>query len=399
MNLSRYYGAISVGTLLSELLTNTKYRDKSLRFYSDVEDTFFKYPYLLVSAGHNYKRENFRDSIGFPKISPDNKQSLLVDSGGFQLAKGVISEEKYNDAMALKWSEDNGDIFPILDRPPIATGFANNSNEFREKFKFCLKKSVISAKFYADNRTRNDAVILNVLQGRTLADRESWYNLISKFPLDGWGYGGNFSLKGMISALLFIKSKGELDRKKTVYYHILGVSKLQSIIYLTYLQHLFNISGRDVIISFDSSYPFKTCAFGNYFTFPHLRGINQFAFSNVWKDLYAQKLTKEHRLPCTCSVCSTVDDVNEFLQDPKLFYVLTSLHNFSKLIEYKKIIENIIEMDIEELYDGFFPADIRRNMKIIKAAFEMPGYEGLNYLEREIREETESKTENISEMF
>ena len=106
---------------------------KSLRIYNDSLDTYFKYPWMLVSAGIFYTKDDLRKKI------KAEKAKVFVDSGGYQLARGTVPAEIYTDKVALEWSEKNGDIFPILDRPSFNTGpdkpFSMNSENFAEMIK------------------------------------------------------------------------------------------------------------------------------------------------------------------------------------------------------------------------------------------------------------------------
>ena len=379
---SVYYPAISVGTFQSALIDDEKYFGKSFRFYEeDNDNSFFKYPYLLISAAHNYKKGDLRTKINFPKT---DEHMLFIDSGGFQLATGALDESKYGDKTALEWSDKNGDIFPILDRPPYITG--KSGVEDSVFFKTCLKKSVISAKYYSDNRSNPDAKILNVLHGRTMEDLEYWYKFLSPFKFEGWAGGGVHTLAELLRSVLFLKKKGEFDRKgEKVFYHIFGISKASFMPYIEYVQHLFNKAGYNLVISFDSSYPMKTSAFGNYFLYTSITGISQMKWSNQWKELYEKKLTDAHRLPCPCPICTSVTDIREFLREPKVFYNIAAAHNLYRFFDFKRTIENLVFLDMPELWESSFDSITRRNFKIIEKAFNMKKgwYE---YLKNEIIE-------------
>ena len=127
---------------------------KSLRIYNKDVDSYYKNPWILISAGVQYDKADVRKNIGA------ETSRVFIDSGGFQLAMGTVNEKKFNDKVALEWSEKNGDIFPILDRPVRNLGPDKPLKTYEE----CLEKSVASAKYYSENRTRSDALVLNVLQ-------------------------------------------------------------------------------------------------------------------------------------------------------------------------------------------------------------------------------------------
>lgn len=376
-----YYPACSVGTYLGAIRTNEQYSGHSFRFYNKDENPFFYHPYLLISAAHNYKKNNLREELNFP-TSPEHL--LMVDSGGFQLATGAISEDKWNNEKALNWSEQNGDIFPILDVPPYITGMTGTDDFSR--FKECLKKSVLSAKYYSEHRSKSNCKILNVLHGRNLKEFEYWYSFIHKFEFDGWAKGGIKSLADLLRSVLFFKNKGEFDKNKKVYFHIFGISRASFMPYIEYVQHLLNKENYNVVITFDSSYPLKTAAFGNYFLFTSNNGVSQMGWSNKYKDKYEKSLNESHKLPCSCPICISVPNVKNFLLNPKEFYNVTTSHNLYRFFEYKTIIENLIFLDIEELWETSFNSNTRRNFKIIEKAFKMK--EGWHdYIVKEIKED------------
>ena len=142
---------------------------KSLRIYNKDVDSYFHNPYILISAGSVYKKTNFRKTIHA------ENSIVFVDSGGYNLAHSTLDHKRYTDKIALEFSEANGDIFPILDRPTFTLGMMREDKKGKQKpvspykdYKECLNLSVNSAKYYYENRSRSDATILNVIQGQTV---------------------------------------------------------------------------------------------------------------------------------------------------------------------------------------------------------------------------------------
>ena len=54
---------------------------KSLRIYNRKYDAYFYNPYILISAGTQYQKTNFREKLDIGK-----ECKIFVDSGGYQLA-------------------------------------------------------------------------------------------------------------------------------------------------------------------------------------------------------------------------------------------------------------------------------------------------------------------------
>ena len=89
---------------------------KSVRVFNKNSNSYFHYPWLLLAANEHHRKKNYRKQIGA------ETSRVFVDSGGFSLAMGKTSQKTYTDRQALDWSEKNGDIFPILDRPAKEIG-------------------------------------------------------------------------------------------------------------------------------------------------------------------------------------------------------------------------------------------------------------------------------------
>ena len=177
-------------------------KKKSLRIYNRDFDAYFHNPYILISAGTSWRKKDFRKTIHA------ENSNVFVDSGGYNLAHGTVDPKKFTDKVALEWSEANGDVFPILDRPSFTLHLKNDDGTPKSPYKDydeCLKLSVASAKYYTENRTRSDTIILNVLQGLTVEEIEKWYKEICKYQFEGWAYGGtNGNLGRILPALKFL---------------------------------------------------------------------------------------------------------------------------------------------------------------------------------------------------
>jgi len=357
-------------------------KKKSLRIYKKEVDSYFKNYFMLISAGTSHKRDNFRKTI------QAEDAMVFVDSGGYQLAHSTVNHLKYTDDVALKWSEQNGDIFPILDRPTFTLGREKKPGVPLSPYKDyeeCLRLSVNSAKHYAENRTRSDAKILNVIQGQTIAQIKKWYDNISKYQFEGWAYGGTKGNLGrIVPALLFLHGNKEFEREKCNLFHIFGVTSNESMIYFQYLQMLLNKSGIDVQITYDSTYWNRTCVFGGYFTEARYvigTGMASMSWSN---QINYRELAKDFRLPCSCPICDDLVNVysffNHYKEDKegneivrfKDFNMNIAFHNLYLQLEYLKNVTRILKSNMKEVYKEFFPKKIYDNLVFLDMVFENP---------------------------
>lgn len=336
---------------------------KSLRIYNDLFDSYFHCPWMLVSAGIFYKKEDLREKIN------GERAKIFVDSGGYQLAMGTVPTETYTDKVALEWSEKNGDIFPILDRPSFNTGPDKPLKSYQE----CLEKTITSAKYYTENRTRSDAKILNVLQGQTRDAMERWYNEVKDFKLDGWGIGGT---KGNIDRVLLglslLIEKNEFKDFK--YVHIFGVSSYEIMLLLEWTQRVLNKMGINIQLTYDATSWNRAAVFGGYFLSPNLvTGIQSLNFTNQSEiedsgldhvmysvDVDYSKLGKDFKFPCDCVICSDIDNTYNMINTKssskdkdisfKKFNVITSYHNLYMQFKWIEMFNNWLASESNSLY-------------------------------------------------
>ena len=375
-------GLMSMFYSMNDKEIATKYqpdfkKQKSLRIYNKKYDAYFHNPYLLISAGTQYNKKNFRE-----KLDIGDECKIFVDSGGYQLAMGTVNANKYTDEVALKWSEANGNIFPILDRPAFSKLY---------DYDFSLKSSVNSAKYYQENRSKSDAYVLNVLQGENKEDMENWYKKISPYKFEGWGFGGskgNLALIGM--AILTLLNNGEFDREKCKYLHIFGVSSNEVMVYLQFIQRMLNRQDIDIQLTYDSTYWNRTCVFGGYFIREQYiigTGMESMNWPNTID--YA-KLGKDFKLPCWCPICEDLDDgysfFNTFKKNKKgeekisfvKFNMMVGFHNLFLQMIYNKMTNRILKADMPEVYKEAFSPKIYKNLVLLETVFSKPR-KGDNY--------------------
>ena len=157
---------MSLGAFMSVVKKDQKHfkTGKSFRYYSKDSDAVFHYPYMLTSAAHNFQDMDFRKTIGFEE---NTKGLFFGDSGGFQLLTGK-APKGFTRELGFEWMEKNCDVYPLLDMPFPKTFNAVSDEYFNKSIEFTKE----SAKYFLDNRTRDDNIILNVVQGRDLNEIE-----------------------------------------------------------------------------------------------------------------------------------------------------------------------------------------------------------------------------------
>ena len=346
-------------------------KKKSLRIYKKDSDSYFKNFFMLISAGTQHNKKDFRKTIQ----AEDAK--IFVDSGGYQLAHSTVNVKKYTDDIALKWSEENGDIFPILDRPTFTLGMMRDGKPVSpyKDYQECLDLSVNSAKHYAENRTRSDAKILNVIQGQTIPQVKKWYDEIKKYEFEGWAYGGTRGNLGrIVPAILFLINNKEFDRPKCDLFHIFGVTSNESMIYFQYLQMLLNKHNIDMQITYDSTYWNRTVVFGGYFTEARYITGTGMASMNWPNTISYENLSKDFRLPCHCPICKDCTDVYSLFNQYKTnkegkevvvfrdFNMTMAFHNLYLQLEYLENVTRILKSGMKEIYLEFFPKKIYDNL-------------------------------------
>jgi hypothetical protein len=355
-------------------------KKKSLRIYNKDFDSYFYNPYILISAGTSWRKKDFRKTIHA------EKSVVFVDSGGYNLAHGTVDPKKFTDKIALEWSEANGDIFPILDRPSFTLHLKKEDGTPKSPYKDyqeCLDLSVESAKYYSENRTRSDALILNVLQGLEVAEIEKWYKNISKYQFEGWAYGGtNGNLGRILPALKFLLQHGELERESCKMFHIFGVTSNESMIYFQYIQMVLDRMDIDVQITYDSTYWNRTCVYGSYMTKPrYVVGLGMEAM-NWPNSINYKKMSKDFKLPCKCPVCLDLKDTYSFFNNYKVdddtgeetivfgkFNNMIAFHNLYLQLEYLENVNRIFSSGMRDVYNEFFPKRVSDNFDLIDRYF------------------------------
>ena len=240
------------------------------------KEGYFTYPTALYSAGHaclDMDKVNDRDSMC---VNRDRNFSTIVgDSGGYQIGKGVIKFDwkdfEGNKANAvrsniLNWLELTSDWAMTLDVPSWAADDLNSPKTGLNSFQDTLDGTIYNNKFFQKNRL-GQTKFLNVLQGDDWETAQIWYDQVKNFEFEGWAMGGinMCDMEVMLRRLIIMRDEKKLEGKDWM--HVLGTSQLDWACFLTQVQrqvrkHINN----NFTMSFDSASAFLSTANGLVYT-------------------------------------------------------------------------------------------------------------------------------------
>jgi len=272
-----YFPSFSAGAMGSSLAKNVKLKnDLSIRFYSDEFPEKYRHTDILITAGHHFKKDDYKNDLGLT-----DKNLVMGDSGGYQIASGAIKWDMSIRERIFKWLEHNSDIAMNLDIPPKI--------KYEGMYEECLKISKDNFKYFADNQSGNTD-FLNVVQGTNDLEYINWYNEMKDYPFQGWAVGGGGrNVFAFMSGVMSLLQGGEHLKDTNKYFHILGISKVKDFLMLNQLQKSLNEVDSKIIVTTDSSSPDRAVVFGSYyhsydFKKPSFRSINVPKYDDSFKD-------------------------------------------------------------------------------------------------------------------
>ena len=272
-----YFPSFSAGAMGSSLAKNVKLKnDLSIRFYSDEFPEKYRHTDILITAGHHFKKDDYKNDLGLT-----DKNLVMGDSGGYQIASGAIKWDMSIRERIFKWLEHNSDIAMNLDIPPKI--------KYEGMYEECLKISKDNFKYFADNQSGNTD-FLNVVQGTNDLEYINWYNEMKDYPFQGWAVGGGGrNVFTFMSGVMSLLQGGEHLKDTNKYFHILGISKIKDFLMLNQLQKSLNEIGSDIVVTTDSSSPDRAVVFGSYyhsydFKKAVFRSINVPKYDDSFKD-------------------------------------------------------------------------------------------------------------------
>lgn len=260
----------------------------------DPDNSYYHYPYSLYSAGHaeldltkGPKRE--------PMIHNRNREKtiLLGDSGGFQLATGVIKMDwatvkgPEGDVMRekiLRFLESTADWSMTLDVPAFAAVGNASKRTGLTSFEQTLDITEHNLHYFVKNRIPGKTKFLNVLSGTTSEDSKTWYETVKHFStpssIEAMGYERDRTLEGfafaginmrnmytVLNRLLDLREDNLLHDKDWI--HFLGIGRLDWACHLTAIERVLKKHHNpNINISFDASSPYVSAGgYGLVYTY------------------------------------------------------------------------------------------------------------------------------------
>jgi hypothetical protein len=367
---------IYLPALMAERTTKKHYKHKntkSFRFYTD-DNPIFYYPHFLISAGLLLPQKTIIKDLKYDL----SKGIVLGDSGGWQLNKGSLTYSKNIVESILYWLEENTNYAMNIDFPPDVD---SKWDTYIEK----LKISKYNYEYFAEHK-KNKTKLMNVIHGTNLKRLNTWYDAVKDFEFEGgWGLGSSKSTFYFILTFFFLYEKGEIDKFNSKSYinplfHLLGFSKTKEIPLLFYIQEKLNKLDKNITLTFDSSSPFKTAAFGNYYFWSYFFDLEDKRFnsitlsSNILKN--KSNYNKDVLLPCNCPICKdiTFGDVIELLNNEEKthdgnYYLYLGCHNLYLMLDYVENMSRIIRTESKEIINSYFSEKMIGIFSIIDKAF------------------------------
>ena len=260
------------------------------------EDSYYYYPFGLYSAGHaqlDLEKTDIHEAM--IQKRDRSKTVILGDSGGFQIAKGVIKLD-WEDAInptsearealcekMLRWLEYTADWSMTLDFPAFAAIPPYNKKTGLTDVKQTIDMSLYNLDYFVRNRVPGATKFLNVLSGADEQSSQEWFDLVVPFSdpkfvkenygdeartLEGYAMAGvnigQMSL--LLKRILQLRERGLLENKGWI--HCLGTGKLHWACYLTSIQRMLRKhDSPNIQVSFDAASPFVNTAYGQTYTY------------------------------------------------------------------------------------------------------------------------------------
>ena len=233
--------------------------------FLDPNNKLFRISHAMTSAGQALKHTK-------PCIITERDRSntmVIADSGGYQIASDRLKINGDKDrSRILKWIESVADIAMTLDVPtgPVAK---SQGNYLYSSSGECLTATLEHLDYFQRNRVPGKVRFLNVLQGNTPDEADTWYNAVKRYDFEGWAFAGvlRHNLYELCRRLLIMANENQLQKR--LGFTFWGRTRLDTAVLLTALQRAINRHiNPDLRISFDTSTPYRMLSFNQMFTLP-----------------------------------------------------------------------------------------------------------------------------------
>ena len=352
-----YIPSLSAGSMVSAFKKNTKFSDgTTMRFYSKEYPEKWRHPYFLVTAGHHYKKMDFRNQLGL-----DDGAFVFGDSGGFQIATGALKWDGTIREKIFHWLEANSDVAANLDIPPRVT--------FENRFQDSMDISFDNFKWFEKNQS-GKTKFLNVIQGTFSEEYKEWYHKFKDFDFKGWCIGGPKKLVDFMYVIALMLQEREFEKEHVEYVHLLGISKISDFFILATLQELMNkLTNNRIQLMSDSSSPGQYPVYGTYL---HSGNYKTQTFTELYFPKNAEYRRKTHvkqgkdgtisidktkHVPCSidCPACKdftyeylggqTTSGLDRYSQEGMPRMVVHNTHLYCEIVkDINKLTNNHVEL-------------------------------------------------------
>lgn len=266
--------------------------NEGLEFLKD-KDVYFHYPWGLYSAGHAQLDLKKLDVDYMVQHRDRSKNIILGDSGGFQVATGVIKMDWSNATdpndperqalceKILRWLEETADWSMTLDVPSSSVTTYQKRTGLKD-FQSTIDITILNLDYFVKNRIPGKTKFLNILSGNDEYGSDLWYESVKKFSdpayvketygdesrtLEGFAFAGDNKSDMYLALKRILKLREDGLLKDKGWIHFLGTGKLNWACFLTSIQRMLRKhDSENIVLSFDAASPFINTAYGQCYT-------------------------------------------------------------------------------------------------------------------------------------